>query len=279
MSLDAAGKGGAGVRVKDAMKLARVSVVLLASFALAGCTSDDEKIMRVEEDLARIVDQDKDDCDRMAADIAKLGDEKGKDVQKLKAKMIQAAGGQAKLEARLNEKFADRRKATLGRLRGGMRCLLSEQVATAMLKVEGDGQDQPDRKPPEKPASGAPVAFVVDKVDGKTLDVSAYNFGDKTFASYELLLRFYAADGTVLRPRTALGDRDFMNWSIMGKAYRVPPKQWRSFQLNIDMPSGTAKSDVRVVGVTAVVNNGVKMEEQPTWRISAFDWPDARASK
>jgi hypothetical protein len=257
----------------------RTSLITIAisTLALVGCTSDEERVMRMQEETNAIVAQTKDDCGKMAAELKRLGDAKGKDFQKAHRTLKEKTGD--KVTAHLEQKFPDRMKASKSAIMAGMKCLMTEEVALAMMTIEGDGEDQPGRKPPEQPFTGAPVAFVVDKVaPGEDMAVSAYNFGDKTFAGYSILVRYYGADG---KPIVANGfNRDHDSWSMSGKNYRVPAKQWRSFKLtSLKVPAGAVKADVLASAVTAVVNGGLKMEDRPSWQLSGFGWPSPTAAK
>lgn len=253
--------------------LAAAALCAQAMF-LAGCTADGEKLVRFEEELATIVETNKDDCEKMAAALTKLGEAKGKEAQALKRKVVPKGGeAQATFTAARKEKYGPRLDAIEKKVRAGMQCLLtSESVARAMLVIEGDGEDQPGRAAPARPDTGAPVAFVVDKTNPRSLDVSVYNFGDKMVGSYGLMIRYTKADGSPVR--SEFSGKDFMPYSISGKAYRVPPKAWRSFTLDrLETPAGAVKAEILADAVRAT--DGIKIDQEPLWRSSRFEWPVA----
>ncbi len=256
-----------------------MAVALSFVTTLAGCSSDEEKLVRAEEDLAAAIGPNKDDCAKMAQALTKLGESKGKEMQRLKNKVVpKAADAKKAFDARLDEKFAARRKAALEQMKGGMKCLLTdESVQRAMLLIEGDGESQPDRKPPEKASNGAPVTFVVDKLNPNGLDVSVYNFSDKTYGAYGLMIRYLDASGNPLKAKMSF-KADFMTWSISGKSYRVPPKEWRSFSLDrLETPAGAVKAEIAVSSVNAT--DGIKIDQDFAFRVSDFEWPGAKAAR
>lgn len=251
-----------------------VPSLLLASAFLPACTSDEEKMMRFEEELAEAVSANKDDCEAMAKAITALADKKGKEAQSLKRKNVPKDGeAKAAYDAQRKSKFAARIDVVTQKVRGGSKCMLtSESVARAMLAIQGDGEDQPGRAAPEKPFTGAPVAFVVDKVSPKSLDVSAYNFADKMVGGYGLVIRYLKADGTVVPPPNAFAGRDYVTWSISGSSYRVPPGKWRSFTLDrLETPAGATRAEILVDAVRTT--DGIKIDQEPIWRSSTSGWP------
>ncbi len=158
-------------------------------------------------------------------------------------------------------------------------------IALLFLLVAACGKDSKGGggPAPAEPQTGAPVAFEVVKVRAPdTLDVRVYNFSDKTFATYAILLRYYDKDGKVLivKPGTPFEkDHDF--WSMSGRGFISKPKQWTSFELDhLELPEGTAKAEILASSVTAVKADGMTMDEEPTWRLEhSMDWPTAPATK
>ncbi len=241
---------------------------------LSACTSDDEKMMRFEEELADVVSTHKDDCEAMAKGITALAEKKGKDAQALKRKLVPKDGAaKAVYEAERKAKFGARIDAVTAKVKGGAKCMLTaESVARAMLAIQGDGEDQPNRPAPERPFTGAPVAFVVDKVNAQSLDVSIYNFGDKMVGGYGLLIRYLRADGSPVPPPNAVGGRDYMTWSISGTSYRVPPGKWRSFTLDrLETPAGATRAEILVDIVRTT--DGLRIDPEPMWQSKSFGWP------
>ena len=154
---------------------------------------------------------------------------------------------------------------------------LRETFGKSLQFIEGDGESQPDRKPSEKASNGAPVTFVVDKLNPNGLDVSVYNFSDKTYGAYGLMIRYLDASGNPLKAKMSF-KADFMTWSISGKSYRVPPKEWRSFSLDrLETPAGAVKAEIAVSSVNAT--DGIKIDQDFAFRVSDFEWPGAKAAR
>lgn len=252
-------------------------LAVVAPSSLAGCTSDAEKALVHEEKLAAIVEANKGDCDRMGDELAKYIDANAKEMKKLQ-KRLKPKGAAAKAEQGA-DKFAARNKAVADKMRDGFACFLTDKVAKAMMVLQDEGEDQPDRKPPPTPFTGAPVAFVVDKLGDKSLDVSVYNFGAKTTANYSMLIRYYGADGAPIKVGEGPFARDYSHMSIAGASYRVPSKQWRSFNVDFETPKGGVKAEVLVDSVKALAADGVRIEQEPLWKLDTFGWPLARADK
>jgi hypothetical protein len=150
-------------------------------------------------------------------------------------------------------------------------------AAFALAAGCGKGEEKGAAKaPPEKPYTGAPVAFVVTRVAPDGLDVDVYNFSDKKVAQYGILMRYYDASGQVLKvkPGTAFEkDHDF--WSMSGRKFAVEPKSWASFRIDhLEVPAGAVKAEVLASRVTALAADGVKFEEQPLFELPGMDWPE-----
>ncbi len=154
-------------------------------------------------------------------------------------------------------------------------------VLVAACDKDSNGYDGP---PPAEPFTGAPVAFeVVNVRPPKGLDVRVYNFSDKTFATYNILLRYYDKDGKVLLvdPGTQF-EEDHGTWFMLGRKYLSKPKQWTSFDIRADVPAGTVKAEILASSVIALNPDGVTVESDPTWEVG-FDfglgWPTPPATE
>lgn len=240
---------------------------------LSGCTSDEEKALRFEEELATIVETNKDDCDAMAKALAALNADKGKDALALRAKLLPKKGAERKaFEEARQKKYGERITVIEKKLRAGMKCLLSsEAVATVMLELQDSGDPQPNRPAPARPVTGGPVTVVVDTVNPNSLDVSIYNFSDKTLAGFDMLIRYSKDDGSLVASPNGPSN-GVRHWSISGASFRVPPNQWRSFVLDhLDAPAGATRAEIFVTRARAL--EGAKLNQTPVWEGDAFTWP------
>ncbi len=149
--------------------------------------------------------------------------------------------------------------------------------AVAALGI-GCGKGSSGSKPaPERPYTGAPVAFQVTKVSPEALDVDAYNFSDKSVAQYSILMRYYDAAGKpiVVEPGGPF-EKDFDFWSMSGRHYLVKPKSWASFQIDhLEVPEGAVKAEVLARSVTALKEDGMHFEEKPLFELEGgmMEWP------
>jgi hypothetical protein len=257
------------------LRLPGLVVCSLASTLLAGCKSDDEKALEYEEHIAAIFASNKDDCDKMGVALSQYVADNGRDMKALRKKAQKQTPEQKKAR---EEKFAARLKAVEEKTKLGVGCIFTPAVGKPLMELQDTGEDQPGRAPPPRPSTGAPIAFVVEQLHfvdrsyASSLEVSAYNFSDKVLIEYGLMIRYYGADGSVLKLQP--GDRDTMHWGISGTAYKIPPKQWRSFRLDhLDMPKGAAKAEILVDSTSALAANGVKAEDTPVFRLASMSWP------
>ena len=134
-----------------------------------------------------------------------------------------------------------------------------------------------DEAPPAKPANGAPMAFEVTKVvPGEAfkseLDVKAYNFSDKTIASYWVLVRFKDGDGKVVHGDLA-GANDFDHWSFSGGKYKCDPASWCSLKLDPPVPASAKTAEVIAYSLSAVADDGLHVEPKPLFEMPKMEWP------
>ncbi|NVB81696.1 MAG: hypothetical protein HOV81_25095 [Kofleriaceae bacterium] len=149
------------------------------------------------------------------------------------------------------------------------------------ILLVGCGKKADSTPPPEKPATGAPVAFIAKSVkpgenhDG-ALSLKAYNFSDKTIGQYSILMRYYDASGATLKVKVGTPfeeDHDF--YSVSGNKYKCNPKSWCEFTVDhLDIPAKAAKADVLASGVTALKDD-IHFEDETMWRLpgGGMDWP------
>lgn len=143
-------------------------------------------------------------------------------------------------------------------------------------KKDGDGTSA---APPPAPETGAPLAFVVDKVktgEEGELAVRAYNFSDKKIAQYSVLMRYYDKDGAVvwIKPGTPFED-SYGSWSFSGKKYLCNPKRWCSFTLKrMEVPDSAVRAEILASSLRALKDD-VHFEEDDLFQMEGHEWPGA----
>lgn len=145
----------------------------------------------------------------------------------------------------------------------------------AIAVVVGCGKGGDGGPAPERPFTGAPVAFEVVGVNPDGLDVKVYNFSDKPIAQYSIYMKYFDASGKaiIVRPGGAF-EKDYDFWSMSGRNFKVEPKSWASFKLDhLEVPKGAVKAEVIARSVTAIGPDGNKFEEDPLWELEGMDWP------
>jgi hypothetical protein len=131
---------------------------------------------------------------------------------------------------------------------------------------------------PAKPANGAPMAFQVTKVvPGEAfhseLDVRAYNFSDRTIASYWVLVRYKDSGGNIVHGPHEATDRDFDHWSFSGNKYACAPSTWCTWKLDPPIPSTAKDAEIVAYSLSAVQSDGVHVEKQPVFKLPAMALP------
>lgn len=104
------------------------------TFSITGCKSDPaEESIKLMEEMATIMDSNKEDCDKMGGALAKFMDSNGSKIADLK----KATEGKSKEEQKkMMEKYEDRMKAVMGKVMGaGMKCKDNKKVQDAMKKM------------------------------------------------------------------------------------------------------------------------------------------------
>jgi len=106
--------------------------LVIAPLSIAGCKSDEEKVVSYMEEMADIMDQNKDNCDQMAEKLQKWNESKGKELKELETKMKGKKDDKEAAEA-FKKKYGDRMEAaTKKMMSGGMKCMTNEKVMKAM---------------------------------------------------------------------------------------------------------------------------------------------------
>ena len=143
-----------------------------------------------------------------------------------------------------------------------------------VLLLAACGSKDAKKPPPEAPWTGSPVGVVVDKINKDSVEISAYNFSDKTTVQYVFLLQYKDKDGNVLKvkPGTPFeDDHEFM--SMSGRKFSIAPKSWTSMTIEmVEPPEGTATAEVLASKVD-VLGEGNKVEDH--WELEGgwSDWP------
>ncbi len=136
------------------------------------------------------------------------------------------------------------------------------------------GKKASNDPPPPAPATGAPLAFVVDKIESKGLDVRAYNFSDKKIGQYAILLRYYDKAGAVVtvKPGTPFED-SFDTWSFSGRSFICEPKSWCSFSLDhLEIPAGAVKAEILASSLRALKDD-TTFEDKDLFELPEHRWP------
>lgn len=159
-------------------------------------------------------------------------------------------------------------------------CMTKQLLACALVVTAACGGKKSE-PPPAKPATGAPVAFVVDKVtpgeDHKgALDVRAYNFSDKRVAQYSILMRYHDKAGAVIKVKVGTPfEKDVDFWSFSGRRYVCEPKSWCSYRLDdLDIPANAATAEVLLDRAYALQSDGMHFEDASLFELHSMnEWP------
>lgn len=159
------------------------------------------------------------------------------------------------------------------------RLLAAFALALALPAAACSSSSSGGGAPPPKPATGAPLAFTVQKVtpgERGSLEVKAYNFTDKTIAGYGIMMRY--ADKAGQRVKVKVGtpfEKDFDFWSVSGRKYACKPKSWCSFELDhLEIPATAATAEVIASSLRALGSDGITFEEPDLWSLDhRMDWP------
>jgi len=115
--------------MKRTLKAILAAVAIFALFGLTACKSDAEKLVGYMEEMADIMDKNKDDCDKMAEELSSFAKDNGKEITELSKKL--------KDDKEAEEKYKDRvEKATEKMMGGMMKCADNEKVMKAMQEIK-----------------------------------------------------------------------------------------------------------------------------------------------
>jgi hypothetical protein len=143
------------------------------------------------------------------------------------------------------------------------------------LVLAACGSKDAGKPAPEQPFTGAPVAFVVDSIEKEGVKGRAYNFSDKTVASYQFVVQYKDKDGKVLKvkPGTPF-EKDFDFMSMSGRKYSAKPKSWVELEIDmLEVPAGAATAEVMVTRVGAIDAGGTRIEDLWEYEGGSFEWP------
>ena len=124
--------GGLEVAMNTTIKTILCAALIVAPLSIAGCKSDEEKVVSYMEEMAEIMDSNKDNCDAMAEKLTKWNESKGKELKELETKMKGKKDDKEAAEA-FKKEYGDRMEAaTKKMMSGGMKCMTNEKVMKAM---------------------------------------------------------------------------------------------------------------------------------------------------
>ena len=104
------------------------------TFTMTGCKGDPaEQSVKLMEQMAEVMDKNKDNCDKMGDELAKFMTDNGKKIEELK----KSGEGKSKEEQKeMMKKYEDRMKTVMGKVMGaGMACKDNQKVQDAMKKM------------------------------------------------------------------------------------------------------------------------------------------------
>lgn len=104
---------------------------IFAPLVLVGCKSDEEKSISYMEEMADIVDKDKDDCKKMGDDLKSWKSKNGDDMKKLKDKMKDKKMSEADNKAMM-DKYKDRLSKIEDKMKGMNKCLTNSDVMDSL---------------------------------------------------------------------------------------------------------------------------------------------------
>lgn len=148
-------------------------------------------------------------------------------------------------------------------------------LTAAVLLLAACGKKESGKPPPAQPWTGAPVAVVVDKINQDGVDISAYNFSDKTTAQYVFLVQYKDKDGKVLKvkPGTPF-EKEFDFMSMSGRSFKIEPKSWSTMTIDmLEPPDGAVTAEAVVSSVGVIAADGNKLEDYWELETGSFEWP------
>lgn len=105
--------------------------------AVPPSADDGEKVVKLDEQLADIVEKDKADCDKMAADLKTFIDKNGAEMQRLRAEGAKRSPEQ---RAEFQKKYGGRIIAATHRMNTGIgNCIQNPKVKAALAGLNGGG--------------------------------------------------------------------------------------------------------------------------------------------
>ena len=102
---------------------------VFALFSLTACKSDAEKFIGYMEEMAEIIDENKDDCDKMGEALSGFADDNAEDMKALQKKLKDLPDDEQK---EMKEKYEDRMEKAEEKMDGLGKCATNEKVGKAM---------------------------------------------------------------------------------------------------------------------------------------------------
>ena len=135
--------------MKRVLALVVVAFVVSPAFAQAkkaapaASADDGARVVQLDEQLSGIVDADKNDCDKMAADLKTWVDKNGKEMQRLREEGMKRTPDQ---RAEFQKKYGARIQAATTRMNMGIgKCIQNPKVKDALSGLNAGGSPPPPR--------------------------------------------------------------------------------------------------------------------------------------
>ncbi|OIP35206.1 MAG: hypothetical protein AUK47_17010 [Deltaproteobacteria bacterium CG2_30_63_29] len=118
--------------MKRNLILVTALLAVFALFSLSACKSDAEKFIGYMEEMAEIIDSNKDDCDKMGDALAGFADDNAEDMKALQKKLKDLPEDEQKA---MREKYEDRMEKAQEKMDGLGKCATNEKIGKAMEKL------------------------------------------------------------------------------------------------------------------------------------------------
>jgi hypothetical protein len=104
-----------------------LAAITTATCSLAGCKSDEDKLVGLMEEQADLIDKNKDDCDKMGEALSSWHQSNAEAIKALTAKLKDK-----KSDKEMEKKYEARINAMGEKMKGIGKCIANEKVAKAL---------------------------------------------------------------------------------------------------------------------------------------------------